>query len=124
MVNYLKFKLVEEVNILENVRQNIKKQMCKELNLDAETKYVLHHIHDEKYTPSDDQAVASYKDKENCVLIPRTTSTGNDVHHLIHFLAQHEHELDKIKGYSVKDGKPIEYSLRELVNILRGDTNI
>lgn len=116
----MKFKLVEEFDILENVRQNIKNHICSSLGKNASEGYVLHHIHNEKYVKDDEKLCNDYKNVENCVIIPRTTKSGNDVHHLIHFLAEHEDELDTIKGYGIKDGKPVEYTLNELVQILKG----
>lgn len=115
----MKFKLVEEIDILENVRQNIKADMCRKLNLPSEDKFVLHHMHNETYNKDDENSIRAYKDVENCVLIPRQTPSGNDVHHLIHFLAQHEHELNTLKGYGIQGGKPVQYSLRKLVDILK-----
>ena len=133
----MKFKLVEHfdrgletqssVDILNedagsSIRRSIKSRMITALKLNPNEGYVLHHIHNEKYVNDDDSLVNDYRDIKNVVLIPMSRANqgqGNDLHLLIHYLAQHKDEMDDKFCIGIKDGDVVYYSLNELVDMLR-----
>ena len=122
----LKFKLVENFGILDedsgsSTRRTIKTKLIKALRADPNEKYVLHHKHNEKYNPDDEDIILEYNDIENAVLIPMSKAKqkqGNDLHLLIHYMAQHKNELDEPFCLGIENGHIKKYTIRELVNIL------
>lgn len=122
----MKFKLLEKHKQLDessggHIRRNIKDRMIVSLGLDPEEGYVLHHIHNEKYIPDDDEIVNDYRDIKNVVLIPKSRAnqaSANDLHLLVHYLAQHKHEMDEKFCIGIRDGGVVYYSLNDLVEEL------
>ena len=134
----MKFKLVENIHgghenvssndiLNETVEQNLKNNILAQvkkyypyITIDKEG-YVLHHIDGAK------EGDPTYKNANNVVLIPKifsATTSGNDLHHLIHWLKLHKDEVNQPFCFGVdhfnKKVKPRikQYSIMDLINLL------
>ena len=119
--------VLEEEVLNEDTAQNLKNAIIKQIQryypkitLDPQG-YILHHI------DGTTLSTPTYKDVNNLVLIPKifaSTTSGNDLHHLIHWLKKHKDELNQPFCFGIDDFNPKtkpkvkQFSLMDLVNLL------
>ena len=134
----MKFKLVEDSDIRvqshteidclnENTAQTLKNDIIRQIQryypkitIDPQG-YILHHIDGATL------GMPTYKDVNNLVLIPKifsATASGNDLHHLIHWLKKHKDELNQPFCFGIDNFNPKtkpkvkQFSLMDLVDLL------
>ena len=134
----MKFRLVQDfeegietqpsINTLnENTAQNLKNAVIAQIQryypkitIDPQG-YVLHHIDGATL------GMPTYKDANNLVLIPKffaTTPSGNDLHHLVHWLKRHKDKLNQPFCFGIDNFNPTtkpkvkQFSLLDLVDLL------